>query len=155
MGKTHATVDSEPPAASKRAAMPLPLRVVVSLPCVLIVSLALAAAPTQSVRWTKRHLLTGPYENATVADLNKDGRPDIISGPFVLYGPDFAPQAYRAAVPAADYMHENSVHTYDVDGDGWPDIIAASWDEDGIYWYKNPGDSHAAAKKEWEMQTVE
>ena len=34
-----------------------------------IVSAALAAAPTKEIRWTKRHLLTGPYENAAVADL--------------------------------------------------------------------------------------
>jgi hypothetical protein len=134
--------------------LPARVSIVPVLSLLAAVSALAASAPaSKEIRWTKRHLLTGPYENAAVADLNKDGKPDIICGPFVLYGPDFAPQAYRAAVPAADYMHENSVHPYDVDGDGWLDIIAAGWGEDGIYWYKNPGDKHTVAKKEWEMHT--
>ena len=40
-------------------------------------------------------------------------------------------------------MSENSVHVYDVDQDGWLDVIAGGWGEDGIYWYRNPGRSAA------------
>ena len=112
---------------------------------------ALAAPVTKDLAWTKRHLLTGPYENATVADLNRDGRLDIVSGPNIFLAPDFAPQAYRANHAAGDYQHENSVHVLDVDGDGWPDIIAAGWEEDGIYWYKNPGRTPVESGKPWEM----
>ena len=108
-------------------------------------------ASAKNAPWTKRRLFIGPHENAEVADFNNDGHADIVSGPNIFYGPDFAMQAYRANHLAADYMHENSVHPYDVDRDGWIDIIAAGWGEDGIYWYKNPGDSALAAKKPWEM----
>jgi hypothetical protein len=105
----------------------------------------------KDLRWIKRQLLTGPYENATVADLNKDGHPDIISGPFIFDGPNFAARMYRPNHLAADYQRENSVHVYDVDQDGWPDIIVGSWGEDGIVWYKNPGNSAIEQKKPWEM----
>jgi len=43
------------------------------------------------------------------------------------------------------------VHLHDVDGDGWPDVIAGGWDEDGIYWYRNPGQGAADRGKPWEM----
>jgi hypothetical protein len=115
---------------------------------------AFAAAPAaQSLRWTKRQLLTSPHENATVADLNKDGHVDIVSGSFIFEGPDFVPRMYRPNHLAADYLRENSVHALDVDRDGWVDIIAGGWTEDGIWWYKNPGNSALEQKKEWEMHT--
>jgi hypothetical protein len=40
---------------------------------------------------------------------------------------------------------------YDVDGDGWLDIIAAGWNTNGIYWYKNPGNGPAERNAPWEM----
>lgn len=110
-----------------------------------------ATPPPPELRWSKRQLLTSPHENATVADLNRDGHTDIVSGSFIFDGPHFVPRMYRPNHLATDYLHENSVHTHDVDGDGWLDIIAGGWKEDGIWWYKNPGDSAAARKREWEM----
>jgi hypothetical protein len=109
------------------------------------------AATSATLTFTRRHLAIGPHENATVADVNRDGHPDIISGPNIYFGPDFVPQAYRPNHLAADYLHENSVHAYDVDGDGWVDIIAGGWDEDGIYWYRNPGRRAVDARKPWEI----
>jgi hypothetical protein len=108
-------------------------------------------SPNRTLHFTKKHLLVGPYENAAVADINHDGVLDIICGPYIFLGPDFAPQAYRPNHTSAEYMHENSVHPYDVDGDGWVDIIAVGWQEDGIYWYKNPGNGPADRKAPWEM----
>src|SRR5205823_3505109 len=101
---------------------------------------------SKTLTFKKRHLLVGPYENATVGDLNRDGVPDIVCGPYILYGPDYAPQAYRPNHTSAEYMHENSVHLVDIDGDGWLDIVACGWGEDGIYWYKNPGNRHSEEK---------
>jgi hypothetical protein len=117
----------------------------------VLTAMALAAEAPQSVSWSKRHLLTGPHENAAVADFNRDGHLDIVSGPYIFEGPNFAARPYRSNHLAPDYMRENSVHPYDVDGDGWVDIIAGGWREDGIYWYKNPGDAVYREKREWEM----
>lgn len=118
----------------------------------LSASLLSAGEPAlKSLRWTKRHLLTSPHENAAVADLNKDGHLDIVSGSFIFDGPQFAPRSYRPNHLSPGYIHENSVHLLDVDGDGWLDILVGGWNEDGIYWHRNPGNSILEQKKEWEM----
>ena len=33
-----------------------------------------------------------------------------------------------------------------MDKDGWPDVIAGGWNEDGICWYKNPGPERGGAR---------
>src|SRR5688500_19920551 len=56
----------------------------------LVAVLALSAAGAapvdrpagRSLRFEKRQLFVGPYERATVGDLNRDGRPDIVYGPY-------------------------------------------------------------------------
>jgi hypothetical protein len=108
-------------------------------------------AATKTLRFTKRHLFTAPNENCTVADIDKDGVLDIVYGPYWLAGPDFVPRAFRPNHTAKEYMRANSDHVYDVDKDGWPDVIAGGWGEDGIYWYKNPGQGPKERGKPWEM----
>ncbi len=118
---------------------------------VAVTAVAQAQDEADTVHFSKRQLFIGPYEDCTVADLNKDGKPDLIYGPYVLDGPDFVPHAYRPNHTSRDYMRANSEHVFDVDGDGWPDIIAGGWMEDGIYWYKNPGNSAQDNGTPWEM----
>jgi hypothetical protein len=105
----------------------------------------------KTLRFTRKALLVTPHESATVADLDRDGHPDIVSGPYWLKGPEFVARTYRPNHASKDYLHENSDHVYDVDQDGWPDIIAGGWDEDGIYWFKNPGRGAAERGKPWEV----
>src|SRR5262245_49541891 len=119
---------------------------------VCVSSVAAAAEPApKSLRFTKRHLFTAPNENNTVADIDKDGTLDIVYGPYWLRGPDYVPRAFRPNHVAREYMRANSDHVYDVDKDGWQDVIAGGWGEDGIYWYKNPGNGPIERGKPWEM----
>ena len=104
-----------------------------------------------SLRFSRRLLLVAPYENATVGDLDRDGRLDIVSGAYWFQAPDFVPRAYRPNHVSREYMRENSVHVLDVDRDGWPDVIAGGWNEDGIYWYRNPGRSARERGEPWRM----
>jgi hypothetical protein len=114
----------------------------------------LAAGPSSEssgLRFTKRQLFVNPYESTAVGDLNKDGQVDIVYGAYWFAGPDFVPRTFRPNHVSSDYIRANSDHIYDVDRDGWPDIIAGGWNEDGIYWYKNPGNGPAERGKPWEM----
>jgi hypothetical protein len=110
-----------------------------------------AVATTPELRFTKKQLFVNPYESAAVGDVNKDGHVDIVYGAHWLAGPDFVPRAFRPNHLAKEYMRANSDHLYDVDKDGWLDVIAGGWGEDGIYWYRNPGNGPVVRGKPWEM----
>ncbi len=42
------------------------------------------------------------------------------------------PRTFRPNHVAKEYLRANSDHVLDVDKDGWLDIIAGGWTEDGI-----------------------
>ncbi len=102
------------------------------------------------MQFAKRQLLVNPYESTAVADLNKDGHLDIVYGAYWFAGPDWVIRTFRPNHLAAEYIRANSDHVLDVDGDSWPDIVAGGWDEDGIYWYRNPGNSAKEKGAPWE-----
>ncbi len=68
---------------------------------------------------------------AAIADINRDGHPDVIAGPYYYLGPDFttAHEFYTPVVynPATEYPQVSIVSVaYDFTGDGWPDILLMS-----------------------------
>jgi hypothetical protein len=133
---------------------PVPLATTLACLLVLLAPAGNAQAPAISdgtVRFSKRALFVGPHENATVGDFDRDGRPDIVSGPYWFAGPDFVPRTYRPNHLAKEYHRGNSEHVVDVDRDGWPDIVVGGWGADGISWYRNPGRGAAERGRPWEM----
>jgi len=105
-----------------------------------------------TIRFSKRQLFVHPHEGCAVADLNRDGHQDIVSSPYIFYGPDFVPQAFRANHLSTDYISANSDMVHDVDRDGLPDIIIGAWGEEGMLWYKNPGNPPPLRGKTWGTQ---
>jgi hypothetical protein len=122
---------------------------------VVLFSFQLMASETRgdagSIKFSKRKLIVSPYESCAVADINRDGHVDIVYGAYWFAGPDWLPHAIRPNHTSSEYMRANSDHIYDVDNDGWLDVIAGGWNEDGIYWYKNPGNGPAERGEPWEM----
>jgi hypothetical protein len=69
--------------------------------------------------------------SASVADINHDGIPDIVAGPFYYLGPDYSaghqiyvPESFN---PTSQYALPAMVQlAYDFTGDGWPDVLSMS-----------------------------
>ncbi len=80
-----------------------------------------------------------------VADINQDGSPDVISGPFVYLGPEL--ESYiefypaRTYNPGMQYINDMITFANDWNGDGWPDIILT--ERRPLVMYVNPkGEKH-------------
>ncbi len=78
------------------------------------------------------------------ADFNHDGKLDIVSGPFIYYGPDFTKfrEVFRgeATDPTNDFaMEAHEEFARDFTGDGWPDVITIKFGgAPCVYLYVNP-----------------
>jgi hypothetical protein len=77
---------------------------------------------------------------ASVGDINRDGIPDVIAGPFYYLGPDYTERheftAARSYSPSNNFPEGMIYFAYDYTGDGWQDIICV--DSRPIYLYVNP-----------------
>ncbi len=87
----------------------------------------------------RRHLLdSGANESAAVADVNKDGRLDIICGENWFEAPEWKKHRLREIPFFEGYIDDLSNFSMDVNDDGYPDVIASSWFSEKISWYENP-----------------
>lgn len=95
-------------------------------------------------------------EGCAVADFNKDGHPDISAGEFWYPGPDFKEKKpLRRLLPfGKDYLTNNAEHAWDVDGDGWIDIISGSFMDGEIAWFRNPGKEGLEQGVQWQKHVL-
>jgi HEAT repeat protein len=80
-------------------------------------------------------------EGAYYGDFNRDGKMDIVAGPFWFEGPDFQKRhEYRPAKAFDPKGYSDNFLTYvgDFNGDGWPDILCVPFPGKEAYWYENP-----------------
>ena len=108
--------------------------------------IAIRVQPAEQVGTRFRMQRLSPFYynwSAVAADFNHDGKLDVLSGPYIYYGPDFT--KFREIYPAKTFNPSNEYatwvqHAYDFTGDGWPDIVATNLGESGgAYLYVNPG----------------
>ena len=113
-----------------------------------LVSLSLCNAafaadkPTKPVglKFRVQQLHLDNNEGCAVADYNKDGKLDVSAGEFWYPGPDFKEKkpVRTLQVQKPDYVTSNAEHAWDVNDDGWPDIISGSFLDMEVSWYENP-----------------
>lgn len=81
-------------------------------------------------------------EGANFGDFNKDGKTDIIAGPFWFAGPDFKEKHEIYAPKVEDrnrYSFDNFfVFVHDLNGDGWDDALVNGLPGTPAYFYENP-----------------
>ena len=80
-------------------------------------------------------------EGATSADINHDGQPDLVSGPYWYAGPDFTDRSEYYAPKPFDingYSDNFFTFSYDFNGDEWPDVLVVGFPGKEAFWYENP-----------------
>ncbi len=100
-------------------------------------------------------------EGAAFGDINRDGKQDVVAGPFWYPGPDFkerhefmpadrVSQSKKNGQPVSfrgykgrlgsenEYSANFFAHTYDFNRDGWTDILILGFPGENSWWFENP-----------------
>ena len=92
--------------------------------------------------WHKQQLSNVFFsEGAGSGDFNKDGKTDIVAGPFWYEGPDFKKShAYYPPKPfdPKGYSDNFFIYSQDFSGDGWDDILVLGFPGVDASWFENP-----------------
>lgn len=84
-----------------------------------------------------------------VADINHDGHPDVVAGPFYYVGPNFTER--REIYPSESFSPTNQyapnmvTHAHDFHHNGWPDVLATEMRAMSLY--VNPQDESRRWKR--------
>ena len=89
----------------------------------------------------------GAYETCAVADINRDGRPDIVSGENWYEGPNWIQHHFRSIEYYRNATEDLTDLVLDVNGDGYPDVISSASHGNRIWWNENPGAKSGAWKE--------
>ncbi len=135
------------------------------LSAALFASVALALpSHAEKIHSFEKIQLTDEFwsEGANFGDFNRDGKMDIVSGPFWYEGPDFkvrhefmpATETFTVNQPDGTmktfhgfegglgtkntYSHNFFAYSYDINHDGWTDIIILGFPGEESWWFENP-----------------
>ncbi len=122
--------------------------------CCIIYALPAASQTKEHTRFIK-HVITPDFisEGAAAADINKDGKTDIIAGAYWFEAPAWKKHSIAPPVkydPSTAFSNSFLNFILDVNSDGWPDQIRISLPGEEAVWYENPGNR----KGYWTMHAI-
>lgn len=118
--------------------------------------------PPLTGEWDRKQLTPHFWaEGANFGDFNKDSKMDIVYGPYWWEGPDFSKRhtysddsktskikangaeetipGFKGALSNENEYSKNFLaYSYDVNSDGWTDIIILGFPGEQSWWYENP-----------------
>jgi len=109
----------------------------------LVASSFVVSAKDYDLHTFKKITLSDKFytEGIAAGDFNHDGKMDVVAGPFWFEGPDF--QKKHEFRPSKTYEPQGysdsfMIWTYDLNNDGWTDIIQIGLPGEETWWYENP-----------------
>ncbi len=103
------------------------------------------------ILFEKHTLDQGANEACAFADINGDGRLDIVSGENWFEAPKWIRHKFREIPFTSNYVDDFSDLPLDVNGDGHIDVVSCAWFSRRLSWWQNPG----RGKGEWKDHTIE
>lgn len=122
-----------------------------------------AAAPSHSLRavagesvprWEIKLLAIDANEGIDLADVDNNGRIDVVSGRNWYMAPSFTPRPLRSIEDWNGYVRSNGDFAHDVDKDGWIDVIAGDFISGEVCWYRNPQTEGLHRGRLWEKMLL-
>lgn len=118
------------------------VRAIAVIFCSMISFHLLAQTPGEEVKFTKHHLWDEFYTEAiTVADVNKDGKMDIIAGARWFEAPEWkAHDIWKHKKFDYTKWYSDSFLNFaiDINEDGWMDLVCFDFPGTQVYWFENP-----------------
>ena len=127
------------------------MRKLVTLCPIVISAMLLAASRPADIAFQVHRIDPGYGETCTIADLNRDGKADIVAGESWYEAPTWKKHHLRQIDYTNGYIDNFSDLAVDVDGDGWTDIVQSSYFAHNILWLKNPG----ASGGDWKQTEID
>jgi hypothetical protein len=91
------------------------------------------------IPFDKHTIDLGSSETAVFADINRDGKLDLVSGEFWYEAPHWTKHRFREIDYTNYYVDDLSTLPLDVDGDGYVDLVTSGWFSKKLAWWRNPG----------------
>jgi hypothetical protein len=119
------------------------MRSLLSSGLAIIVCLAARAGLADEPQW-KRIQIDPVFrsEGVAIADVNKDGQMDVLNGEAWYEAPTWKLHPIRKLSDygngAGGYSHSFANWSYDLNGDGWMDLICIDFPGVPCYWFENP-----------------
>jgi len=134
------------PGASAAEAHPAPNFIAQGADAAAHTNFAMANAGDDAIPFRKHIIDLGASETCAVADINRDGKLEIVSGENWYeqaqnesHGMRWIKHKFRDLPYTNFYIDNFSDLPIDADGDGYPDIVSCSWFSKRLAWYRNPG----------------